>query len=72
METILGMGKKHGRHILLIFSGIITGFLFIAPPYFPKEAAATIVEGRSEWMILFAMIVSFYFKNKEAADTTTP
>jgi len=68
MTTVHEITKKHGRIILLMFSCIITAFEWIAPPFCSAEVSEIIVKGRSEWMILFTMIVTFYFKNRETGD----
>ncbi len=57
--------KKYARLVVLIFGSVITAFLFISPGYLNTESAKIIIESRSEWMIVYTMIVVFYFKEKE-------
>ena len=57
--------KKYARLLLLIFGSMITCFLYMIPSCLDAEPAKLIVESRSEWMIVYTMIVVFYFKEKE-------
>lgn len=63
MEKIKDFSKKQGRVLLLVFSSIITGFLFIAPSFLEKEAAERTTALIPVWLPLYTMIVIFYFKS---------
>ncbi len=68
MDKLNIWGKKQGRVLLLVFGSLITMFVFIMPAFLDEVAAKYVVDSRSEWMILYTMIVAFYFKNREVAD----
>ena len=57
--------KKYARLILLIFGSTITCFLYMIPSCLDVEHAKMVEASRSEWMIVYTMIVVFYFKEKE-------
>lgn len=65
VEKVIDLGKRHGRIMLVVFTSLVTLFEWVSPAFLDVENAKLVVDGRSEWMILYVMIVTFYFKNKE-------
>ncbi len=58
--------KKYARLILLAFGSLITAGVFFIPAFVDGEGATRIIGVRTEWMIIYTMIVVFYFKEKES------
>ncbi len=57
--------KKYARLLLMVFGSVITGFIYMAPAYLLPEQGQLIIDSRSEWMVIYTMIVIFYFKDQE-------
>ncbi len=58
--------RKYSRFVLLIVGSIIAGFLFIAPVFITDDdSIKAIVDSRTEWAIIYIVIINFYFKKKD-------
>ncbi len=59
--------KKYSRFALLIVGSIIVGFLYIAPVFMDltKESAKVVTGCRTEFAIIYIVIINFYFKKKD-------
>ena len=49
-----------------MWRSIIAGFLFIAPVFITDDGSIkAIVDSRTEWAIIYIVIINFYFKKKD-------